>query len=218
MIKHISFDAWNTLLIPNKKYAQLRAELLSDTFHVHVDRANAVYKDTKHLLDHLAEAHGLGSNVHHAFNVLATKFGAEDHKIIHPLMDQVSELFLAHPPTILEDSVKAIEEEKAQGVTIGITSNTNFISGYDLAEVFENHFNFEVGVFSDLVGSSKPSKLIFDVHLKELAKHHDDIDRSEVLHIGDNHICDFIGAKNFGFQAEFITNVDQVPQILRNIK
>ena len=218
MIKHISFDAWNTLLIPNKKYAQLRAELLSDTFHVHVDRAKAVYTDTKHLLDHLAEAHGLGMNVHHAFNVLITKFGAEDHKMVHSLMDQVSQLFLAHPPTILEDSVKAIEEVKAQGVTIGITSNTNFICGYDLNEVFDNHFKFEVGVFSDLVGSSKPSKLIFDIHLRELKKYYVDIDRSEVLHIGDNHVCDFIGAKNFGFQAEFITNVDQVPQILRNIK
>jgi putative hydrolase of the HAD superfamily len=218
MIKHISFDAWNTLLIPNKKYAELRTELLADTLHRTPAASKAIYQETKHLLDSLAEQHGLGANVHHAFNVLISKFGAEDHTITHSLISKVSELFLANPPTILEESIDAINEVRAEGVTIGITSNTNFISGYDLAEVFERNFEFEVGVFSDLVGSSKPSKLIFDIHLKELAKRNAGVDRSEILHIGDNHICDFIGAKNFGFEAAFITNVDQVASILRNIK
>lgn len=51
------------------------------------------------------------------------------------------------------------------------------------------------------IGQEKPSKQIFDHTFELLRKQIPDLNRNEIMHIGDNLNCDWEGARNAGFQS-----------------
>lgn len=94
------------------------------------------------------------------------------------------------------------------GKTINILSNTAFIQGSVLRRVLEyyelsDYISFQL--YSDETGYSKPNKEVFDMVFHK-ANNANDVSRAEIVHIGDNEIADFEGARKAGLQSILIKN------------
>lgn len=97
----------------------------------------------------------------------------------------------------VDNEVKAVLSELQSKYKCGIVSNFMVEGGI---EELLNEFNiaryFDFVVTSINVGWRKPHREIYDTALK-LSK----VKKEEMLFIGDDYICDYIGPKEFGFDA-----------------
>jgi len=87
-------------------------------------------------------------------------------------------------------------------------SNTAFILGKTLHKVLSgyelsSYFSFEI--YSDELGLAKPNSEIFQI-LYEKINQIKPVDKQKIIHIGDNQIADYNGAKNAGLQAHLLTS------------
>lgn len=229
-IKHVSLDAWNTILIPNTQYAIRRSNILAEAFSCSPEFAAKVYTSVKRRLDKHAEEAGEGYATEYVYNELLAAFprhlnvDIEELRILH-----IENEFFNSPPSILEETKKAIRLLKDRGITVSISSNTNFISGRILGRFIQEQVgNFDFMLFSDTMQMShsakngwfipaKPSHSFFSQVMKYCSALRPEIKAEEILHIGDNEICDYNGAKNFGFQAKLLPSVNDLPEMLIGI-
>ena len=229
-IKHVSLDAWNTILIPNTQYAIRRSNILAEAFSCSPEFAAKVYTSVKRRLDKHAEEAGEGYATEYVYNELLAAFprhlnvDIEELRVLH-----IENEFFNSPPSILEETKKAIRLLKDRGITVSISSNTNFISGRILGRFIQEQVgNFDFMLFSDTMQMShsakngwfipaKPSHSFFSQVMKYCSVLRPEIKAEEILHIGDNEICDYNGAKNFGFQAKLLPSVNDLPEMLIGI-
>ena len=61
------------------------------------------------------------------------------------------------------------------------------------------------GVYSDLIAASKPSPAFFAEVVGQ-----SEYNRLEILHVGDNHICDLEGAGKYGLRSLLIDNPNTI--------
>lgn len=238
--KHISLDAWNTVLTPNKLFAKLRTAALSEFFGCDEELAKNIYTKVKRQLDSMAENEGVGFSTEYAWKLLANNFPAAEVNV-EDVQQTVEELFQRFDclPTILPETVSAIKALHGEGVTFSITSNTNFISGSILSNVIARYFkNGEMSfmLFSDLtertptaggVGSiihriAKPNYDMFAKVQKFANLRHGHLDdwnlsKSQIVHIGDNVKCDQVGAEKYGFRSILIDNAQCLPACLNGL-
>lgn len=205
-IQHISFDAWNTLIVPNLEFSRARSELIAATYEISFEQAKAAYTQTKRFLDTAAELDGYGTscvNVYRLLNAqLKNKLNKEQ---LVELRSKVNELFEAMPPTLPQELVDVLIELKNNGFTMNILSNTNYVGGEQLMKVVfdkrlgKNFFDFTL--FSDEHSVAKPHGDFFHMMHREVNKLHRRrnldgktfLNSSEILHIGDNQITDVAG-------------------------
>jgi len=113
------------------------------------------------------------------------------------------DLFLEYKPVIIFENLHDFFDEiKNQGKTINILSNTGFIKGKTMRkflanENLEQYIDFHL--YSDELNCSKPNPLIFQQVKNQIANK--EIKMEKILHIGDNPIADYKGARDFGFSA-----------------
>lgn len=230
-IKHVSLDAWNTILVPSKKYAEVRTRILSRFFNCSEEFAKKVYSAVKKKFDTCAEEKGEAFSVQHVYDELMKAFP----NIGNMRADELRTLyleptFLDHPPMVLTETVEAIASLKERGITVSISSNTNFISGDVLGPFLrKNAGDFDFMLFSDkmngvnwesgVIKPAKPHTKFFEEVLRHAEVLHPNglTDLRSVIHIGDSNECDFKGAAKFGFQARLLTSVDELPAFLSEI-
>lgn len=118
------------------------------------------------------------------------------------------DLFLEYKPVVIFDGLhQFFDEIKNQGKTINILSNTGFIKGktmrkFLISENLDQYIDFHI--YSDEINCSKPNPQIFQ-EVKKLVKNQD-LELHQILHIGDNPVADYKGAKDFGFSAHLLTH------------
>lgn len=223
MIKHISFDLWQTLIRSNPEFRQKRAEMIVDKFQPKNKNAQEVMQfivDEDKIFDHINETQNtkvpaieMFSAILEKLEVLSQNSIEKDAEILKNLSD---ELFLKYPPMLLNENISSILRLlNDEGYTINLGSNTGFIEGDTLKILFENldiaqYFSFYI--FSDEVKISKPANGFFQ-HILEKTL----LQKSEILHIGDNPILDFQAAKDFGFEALLITENYTIDDIKRKL-
>ena len=241
-IKHISLDAWNTLLIPNPLFAKRRAELLAGVFLCSEEFARKMYTKTKLEIDTFTERSGFSISPEECVKRLILNFNQDVN--IKWLKDKIDFLFEKSQPIILDSVVSTIkflyEEHK---ITFSISSNTNFISGRFLGTIIKNKFRNECDdaisfmVFSDLnkenvehghlieeffgikdafVRCAKPSSKFFKLVMDNanIIRTADPLLKNNILHIGDHQVCDFNGASAFGFNVKLINSPSDLPDAL----
>jgi putative hydrolase of the HAD superfamily len=227
-IKHVSLDAWNTILIPNTQYARRRSYILAEAFSCSPEFAAKAYTAVKRRLDKHAEETGEGYATEYVYNELLAAFprhlNVEELRVL-----RIEDEFLNTPPSVLEETKKAIQSLKDRGITVSISSNTNFISGRILGRFLQEQVgNFDFMLFSDTMQMShsvksgwfipaKPSPAFFSAVAKYCSVLHPEISAENILHIGDNEICDYNGAKSYGFQAKLLPSVNDLPEMLMGI-
>lgn len=195
---HFSFDAWNTLISSNKNFANRRTQCISDHLKISYEQANLLYRQTKMFLDYSAEIAENCMTSQKCWQLLV-KMSKIENIDVPVLQSEIEYEFSKNLPHVNEDIVFALRKIKLNtNISMGILSNTNFIKGDILRENIFNYwgvFNFEI--FSDEILIPKPNKEIFETMYCKAKAIVDNpfFDKSNILHIGDNEICDGAASK-----------------------
>ncbi len=187
MIKHISFDVWNTLITANPRYAQERTKIIADVANIPLHEADAAYSDAKGFLDSEAENKRCG-NVYRAWNILGQSLRLKNHDR-EKMRLACEAAFMRHSPHFDIELLDAIMD-LTPNYEVSIKSNTNFISGRVLSEAvgFDRMPWWAFTHFSDQMGMCKPDIRFFAETIR--CSKIPSLECSEVLHVGDNPICD----------------------------
>ncbi|WP_312287683.1 HAD family hydrolase [Chryseobacterium gleum] len=209
---HFSFDLWLTLIKSHPKFKSKRVELFSSFFNVdkpieEVAKTVKYYDDLCNTINEVT-----GGNID-TFEIYLMILGALNVDIkslnrekLNEFYNKSEELFLEYRPVVIFENIHDFFKDiKNQGKTINILSNTGFIKGatmrkFLIHENLDQYIDFHV--YSDEMNCSKPNPLIFQEVKKNIKDQ--DLPMNRILHIGDNPVADYQGAKNFGFSAHLL--------------
>ncbi|MEN5309785.1 HAD-IA family hydrolase [Chryseobacterium cucumeris] len=209
---HFSFDLWLTLIKSHPEFKAKRVELFSLFFNVDkpIDEVAKTVKYYDDLCNTINEV--TGGNID-TFEIYLMILGALDVDVklinkekLNEFYNKSEELFLEYKPVVIFENIHVFFEDiKNQGKTINILSNTGFIKGktmrkFLIHENLDQYIDFHI--YSDEINCSKPNPLIFQ-EVKNKIKDQD-LPMHQILHIGDNPVADYQGAKNFGFSAHLL--------------
>lgn len=224
-IKHISLDFWNTLGIPNKDYSDRRMQILSDYSvshtvmsgsHTHApEYCHKAYKEVKKRIDDMT-AYGQYSSLDECFTMLCDWLEMDNppHHLVTEMKAKLWRAFFDNPPKISLNTIEVMEKLKRKGITFSIGSNTNFIPGIVLRNAVLDKLDlFDYMVFSDEVGVSKPVNKFFQIINKKCWDSFGHCGDS-IVHIGDSEVFDLLPAKQFGINAELVSDPFALPELL----
>ncbi len=209
---HFSFDLWLTLIKSHPEFKAKRVELFSSFFNVdkpieQVAKTVKYYDDLCNTINEVT-----GGNID-TFEIYLMILGALDVNVklvskekLNEFYNKSEELFLEYKPVVIFENIhEFFDNIKNQGKTINILSNTGFIKGttmrkFLIHENLDQYIDFHI--YSDEINCSKPNPLIFQ-EVKNKIKDQD-LPLHQILHIGDNPVADYQGAKDFGFSAHLL--------------
>ena len=208
--KHISFDLWLTLIKSNPEFKIKRNLLFKDYFEIEspIEKVSQQLRYYDVVCNTINERTGLNIDTNEIYLFILASLDVPIQGIqlskLEGFYTESERLFLSYKPTLIYSNTKDyLKIIKSEGIGINILSNTGFIKGFTLKKLMafyelEECFNFQI--YSDECGFSKPNKKIFDLVHKEVPH----IDKSQILHVGDNEIADYKGALEYGFKARLI--------------
>lgn len=214
-ISHISFDVWNTLIIANPAFAAARTGYLAWALKRDTAEVKDAYTRVKKQVDTAAEDTGVGYTTPEVYAKLFEALNVEYNDIFaEALMYDVNDLFLRHPPTIVDSVKRLIALARSRGLTVSIGSNSNFISGRQMYPWLLSQFDhaFSYGVFSDLERTAKPSATFFGrvIDNARQCRGQGAVPPHAIVHVGDNPICDGWGADEVGIRGLLVKGPDQL--------
>ena len=209
---HFSFDLWLTLIKSHPEFKAKRVELFSSFFDVKkpIDEVTKLVKYYDDLCNSINEL--IGGNVDTfeiyllILNALEVDLKQVNKGILNEFYQKSEDLFLEYKPVVIFENLhQFFDEIKNQGKTINILSNTGFIKGktmrkFLIEENLDQYIDFHI--YSDELNCSKPNPIVFQ-EVKNLIKNKD-LKMNQILHVGDNPVADYKGAKDFGFNAHLI--------------
>lgn len=208
--KHISFDLWLTLIKSNPEFKIKRNLLFKDYFEIEspIEKVSQQLRYYDVVCNTINERTGLNIDTNEIYLFILASLDVPIQGIqlskLEGFYTESERLFLSYKPTLIYSNTKDyLKIIKSEGIGLNILSNTAFIKGFTLKKLMafyelEECFNFQF--YSDECGFSKPNKKIFDLVHKEVPH----IDKSQILHVGDNEIADYKGALEYGFKAHLI--------------
>jgi putative hydrolase of the HAD superfamily len=210
---HFSFDLWLTLIRSNPEFKRKRNLLFKDFFEINasIEKVSEVVRYYDVLCNNINEKTGLNLSTYEIYylilGALEVDLASNGLERLAAFYDETEALFFNNKPELIFPDIKLqFEEIVAEGKSINILSNTGFIKGKSLRKLISYYeladfISFQI--YSDEVGFSKPNKEIFQLVFDQV-KESKKIEKSGVLHIGDNSIADYNGAINFGFEAHLL--------------
>ncbi len=211
--EHFSFDLWLTIIKSNPDFKAKRDTLFKDFFSIDKD-IEEVRKVVRHydiLFNRISEKTGNHIEREEVFLLMLDALGKDietvDDNQLKQFFQQVDELFLNNRPVLLWENIEEILIKiKENNKTASILSNTAFIHGDSLRKVLEHlgladYFSFMI--FSDEVKASKPNLRVFEIMFDKINDFRT-LEKKEILHIGDNKIADYEGAKTFGVNSKLV--------------
>ena len=223
VITTLTFDLWQTLLLDTRELGRARAQVRLE------GAQNALTKfGENYQLDYIRESYRACYRYCHAvrdqnldvsFREQVEKFvenispGLVDRlpeELMQEILTAYADSFFVHPPLPHIDAQNVLAEGKAQGLRIGLISNTGMTPGVTFRQFLDQHQMldfFDVLTFSDEVKLAKPSDEIFLMTLKELGAA-----PAESVHIGDNVKNDVIGANRVGMKTVWIEGFYERPE------
>ena len=213
--KLISLDVWNTIISPNPAYAAARDDLFR-SLPFDFDTIKAVYREHKDGADRAAEERGEGLSSEATYKKFALAVDPSGGILPEALRRALEHAFIKNPPLIRDDVVEALEAVHAAGVRLSIGSNTNFIRGRILgaARLERICVPWDFQVFSDVHAVSKPHPEFWRIVKAKAAKY--DIEPSDIVHVGDNKICDG-GCEAHGIRFAYTPNPEGLAPLLKGL-
>lgn len=212
--KHISFDLWLTLIKSNPEYKLHRNRLFKEFFAISqpIETISAAIRKFDVLTNSINEKVTKNFDTYEIYYLILDHLGVPIDSYNRPQLAQfyleTEALLMQYKPLLLQDSLpNFLQQLVADGKTLNILSNTAFIKGSSLRKIIEHYemapyFAFQL--YSDEVGFSKPGFQIYEnaySHIQQLGN----IEKQEVLHVGDNKVSDYDGALAYGFNAYLLT-------------
>jgi len=222
MIKHISFDLWLTLIKSHPEFKLKRAELIADKFNIKkynnqeltklINSVDKIFDRYNMIYDKKLSADKMYCKVLKKIVPEPHLVTMEDAVFVRKMSDA---LFEDYSPVFLNDNIPVILSQlKEEGYSLNLSSNTGFIESDLLKKTLRKmgifqYFDFLI--FSDEINSSKPSPRFFNEICERtgLIKQH-------ILHVGDNPLADYKGARDFGLNAVLVTNHNYNINDIRN--
>lgn len=213
--KHISFDLWLTLIKSDPEYKLRRNQLFRDFFAIAqpIDVVAAAIRKFDILTNSINEKVTKNFDTHEIYCLILDHLNVDINSYNREQLDQfylqTEQLLMQHKPLLLQDCLPAfLKQLHDQGKTLNILSNTAFIKGSSLRQIIahyqlQDYFAFQI--YSDEVGCSKPGQQIYS-HAYQNIQQLGNIEKHEVLHVGDNKVSDYDGALAYGFNAYLITH------------
>jgi putative hydrolase of the HAD superfamily len=210
VVGHLSFDVWLTLLRSNQTFKSLRNHLIIEMFEIPqpVTAVDEVFRRMDRIFTKVNEIAGKNLDSQEMLLLILAQLDVPLANVskaqLQDFEQQAALLFWEHPPQLIDHGLPEILSNiVAKGVTISTLSNTGFISGAMLRQYFEQqklgtYFAFQC--YSDEHDCSKPSSIFYEVAYRNVLKIKD-IEKENILHIGDNPVADVKGATDFGFSA-----------------
>ncbi|WP_374463382.1 HAD family hydrolase [Chryseobacterium sp.] len=209
---HFSFDLWLTLIKSHPEFKAKRVELFSSFFNVgkSIDEVAKTVKYYDDLCNSINEVTGGNIDTFEIYLMILSALDVDvkelDKESLNEFYNKSEELFLEYKPVVIFENIHDFFEDiKNQGKTINILSNTGFIKGktmrkFLIHENLDQYIDFHI--YSDEINCSKPNPLIFQEVKKNIKDQ--DLPMNRILHIGDNLVADYQGAKDFGFSAHLL--------------
>lgn len=209
-IKHYSFDFWNTIAYSNPIFKQKRAEYFRSALNQNytLQEINNAFEKIGRAFNILLETGAITTAPGVLYQQILNELKYYHFIDINRLLEDIESIFLQHPPIISEEFTNYYNSISSIGNTFSITSNTAFISGEIIRKYLRQKDlidNFQFCLFSDEVGYGKPSSQIFGQLFLKAKSYHTNLLSDQIIHIGDNKVTDYMGAKKFGFEAFHIT-------------
>ncbi|CAD7801212.1 Phosphoglycolate phosphatase [Chryseobacterium aquaeductus] len=211
---HFSFDLWLTLIKSHPEFKAKRVELFTSFFSIDLplEKITKTVKYYDDLCNTVNEVIGGNIDTYEIYLLILGSLHIDLKSIDREKLNQFylksEALFLEYKPLVIFENLHHFFDEiKNQGKTINILSNTGFIKGstmrkFLIEENLDQYIDFHI--YSDEINCSKPNPLVFQ-EVKNLIQNQD-LKMNQVLHIGDNPIADYKGAKDFGFNAHLLTH------------
>lgn len=206
MIKAVTFDLWNTLLV-EKKYTDRRLEILGEALTAEgrsFDPAalSEAYRTAQQRHDKLwSRKHSHYPLSERLDDILAGADAALRPAAKATVMDRWGDTILENPPPLTEGAVETVSAI-AKRFRLGIISDTGITSGAKISELLGRYGilrHFTVRVWSDETGVSKPRREAFEAALKGL-----NAEPCEAMHVGDLLRTDVAGAKAAGMKGVWL--------------
>ena len=212
MIKHISFDLWLTLIKSHPEFKERRAKFLRKEFNpfgYSAKKIMEIVQSVDKVSDRLNEINGKKAPTEWMYRRILQKLGYDPNCVTDDVYTEikrkVNDLFMKYPPDFLNGSIQTMMQTLTdEGYHLNISSNTGFIEGTTINATLTNldiSKYFDFCIFSDEIGLSKPSSGFFEKVFEQT-----NLDKFEVLHVGDNFKADYEGAVKYGFKALHINN------------
>ena len=211
--EHFSFDLWLTIIKSNPDFKAKRDTLFRDFFSIDkdIDEVRKVIRKYDVLFNRISEKTGNHIEREEIFLLMLDVLGKDietvDDNQLKQFFQQVDELFLNNKPVLLWGNIEELLIEiKENNKTASILSNTAFIHGDSLRKVLKHlgladYFSFMI--FSDEVKASKPNLRVFEIMFDKINDLRT-LEKKKILHIGDNKIADYDGAKTFGVNSKLV--------------
>ncbi|MDP9961894.1 HAD family hydrolase [Chryseobacterium lathyri] len=209
---HFSFDLWLTLIKSHPEFKTKRVELFTSFFDIDkpVEKVAKTVKYYDDLCNTINEVTGGNIDTFEMYLLILGSLDVDvkqlDNEILNSFYLKSEELFLEYKPVVIFENIKDFFDQiKNQGKTVNILSNTGFIKGrtmrkFLIQEELDQYIDFHI--YSDEINISKPNPLIFQEVRNNIKNR--DLPMHRILHIGDNPVADFNGAKDFGFSAHLL--------------
>lgn len=209
---HFSFDLWLTLIKSHPEFKAKRVELFSSFFNVDkpIEEVAKTVKYYDDLCNTINEVTGGNIDTFEMYLMILGSLNVDIKELNKEKLNEFyvksEDLFLEYRPVVIFENIHDFFEDiKNQGKTINILSNTGFIKGktmrkFLIHENLDQYIDFHI--YSDEINCSKPNPLIFQ-EVKNKIKDQD-LPMHQILHIGDNPVADYQGAKDFGFSAHLL--------------
>jgi FMN phosphatase YigB (HAD superfamily) len=208
----VTIDCWDTILVNNNIWDNgirgqifdfLKAESIScsrEDVQKAFDREDVWFSDR--LMQHQVAETAM-ERTKRLLAELRVDLSSERTSLLCSLI--ASEI-LRPPPPLIDGAREFCRDIVAKGLKLGLIANTGWFSGAAITSALRWHSMhriFSALVFSDEIGSAKPSHLIFDEAMKRLETKHGD-----TVHIGDNPSTDIAGALGAGMLAIHFSGVN----------
>lgn len=222
MITHVSFDIWNTLIKPNPEFALARTKFIALALNLEEAYVRQAYTHVKRVVDGLAEREGKAYSTEEVYKILFAALGVTvSQRHAREIRQTVDETFNQFPPTVGNGVYELLRWLEQRRITTSIASNSNYISGSVMLPWIEGALNhvFNFALFSDLVMTAKPAPEFFE-ELYDCVNadrypttcHFPVQDPKEILHVGDNEVCDVFGAQRAGMKSLLVINPDTMAE------
>ncbi|KAJ1912798.1 hypothetical protein H4219_005467 [Mycoemilia scoparia] len=194
-IRLITFDAFNTLYVPKEN------ETVEKSF-------SKAFKNQYKLYPNYGIKEGLTSSGWWKEVIRQTWFGAGvEENVIRDLLPKASINLLekfscGDGYDMYPDVPKILKMLKHRGIRLGVISNSDERTG-DILKSFDLYQYFDFVQTSVDIGVEKPEPEIFETALRAMG-----ISACEALHIGDDLMRDYYGAKGVGMEALVIDRTD----------
>ena len=223
MYEHYSFDLWLTLIKSNPLFKPSRIEYFFENYNFSKKtkvEIKKIFRKVDLMCNLINEKVGKNVDAMEMYLMVLYLLDEKDHGIdaieMAELYQQMEELVLENTPILLNQNIRpTLIKIREQGATTSILSNTGFIKGTTLRKVLTKLKIldlFDFVIFSDEIDMSKPNDKIYELLYNEVKvlKKSNSIKKEKIVHIGDNYTADYLGAKDFGFNAVFVDQLNTI--------